>query len=509
MASAYNQRGTRREATAPAGRHNYHRQHDESREEGIPLEDLQQIIHDRDPRRRQELEDQQHKVTASSRAVNARQHDDEFLMQMVALRSHDSPATNYEIEKDNISKTTTSPQVLVAQNCSNRPEVLYDERGCVIKTPTTISANSLLPGAYPGLPGAVDNQHFSRQDGYIEDENQANHEDGSNVLEGTLEATSKSSCASNKLVIGAIVIVVIALAIAIPTALLTGGSPSENMTQSEADLYLVPNIRNDTIQAIQDPLSPQYFAYEWIEDDPNWNSFPDWRKSQRFGLACLYFACLQHIKVAVELVGWLSYFRDECTWQSRVNQGVCDDRGQYREIMVEPFSNSKVTKASIPPEIFLLSGLEVVSFLGVNLEAEDSLEYILNLILVPFPQYSLAVLRIAQCKLSVTLPTALGLMTSLTLLDLNSNNLQSTIPSELALLTQLEELLLHGNDDLSGTIPEELLELPSLRVLHAGANEIPDSFCEKKNLWANLTLTTNMCNSYESCCCAQNLGDCL
>ncbi|CAB9531897.1 expressed unknown protein [Seminavis robusta] len=236
--------------------------HGEPGDEGIPLDDLQQIIHDRDPRRRQELEDQKQKFTASSRAVNARQQDDEFLMGMVALRSHDSPVTTYEIEKGNISKTTSSPQALVDENRTNRPEVLYDERGCVIKTPTTISANSLLPGAYPGLPGAVDNQHFSRQDGCIEDENQANHEDGSNVLEGTLEATSKSSCASNKLVIGVIVIVVIALAIAIPTALLTGGSPSEKMTQSDADLYLVPNITNDTIQAIQDPQSPQHFAYE-------------------------------------------------------------------------------------------------------------------------------------------------------------------------------------------------------------------------------------------------------
>ncbi|CAB9509159.1 Leucine Rich Repeat [Seminavis robusta] len=480
MASAYNQRGTRREATAPAGRHNYHQQHGEPGEEGIPLEDLQQIIHDRDPRRRQELEDNNKRLLLL-RAVNARQQDDdEFLMGMVALRSHDNSATDYEIEKDSISKITASPQVLVAENRTNRPEVLYDERGCIIKTPTTISANSQLPGAYPGLPGAVDNQHFSPQDGYTEDENQANHEDGSNVREGTVETTSKTSCASNKLAIGVIVIVVIALAIAIPTALSTGGSPSEKMTQSDADLYLVPNIRNDTIQAIQDPQSPQHFAYEWIEDDPNWNSFPDWRKTQRFGLACLYFACLRYVEIAVEKHVWLSYFRDECMWQSIVTRGVCDDRGQYREIMVETVSNNP-TKSSIPPEIFLLSGLEVVSFLDVNFEAEDSLEDMLNLNLVPFPQSSLTTLRFAQCKLSVMLPTTLGLLTNLTLLDLNSNKLQSTIPSELGLLTQLEELLLQDNDDLSGTIPHEVLELPSLRVLHAGANEIPESFWKRKS----------------------------
>lgn len=61
-------------------------------------------------------------------------------------------------------------------------------------------------------------------------------------------------------------------------------------------------------------------------------------------------------------------------------------------------------------------------------------------------------------------PSELGLMTTLTSLDITSNTFSGTLPTELGLLTRLTLLGLHMNS-LVGTLPTELGQLTFLKEL--------------------------------------------
>jgi len=77
-------------------------------------------------------------------------------------------------------------------------------------------------------------------------------------------------------------------------------------------------------------------------------------------------------------------------------------------------------------------------------------------------------------QLSGAIPTDLGDLTSLRILDLSVNQLSGAIPSELGSLSSLEYLDLWGNQ-LSGAIPPELGSLTSLQMLSLWDNQLTGS----------------------------------
>lgn len=83
-------------------------------------------------------------------------------------------------------------------------------------------------------------------------------------------------------------------------------------------------------------------------------------------------------------------------------------------------------------------------------------------------------------KLKGTLPTELGLLTTLQLIDLAYNEITGTIPTEICGLTDLQHLWLNSNN-MTGTIPD-CSSFPDLRSLSLRDNElltgsIPESLC--------------------------------
>jgi len=72
-------------------------------------------------------------------------------------------------------------------------------------------------------------------------------------------------------------------------------------------------------------------------------------------------------------------------------------------------------------------------------------------------------------------------LSNLIMLDLSSNGLESTIPSVLGNLKKLRYILLNRNDDLEGTVPDEVQNLPDLSVF----------MVDQTSVTGNLTLICN------------------
>ena len=80
-------------------------------------------------------------------------------------------------------------------------------------------------------------------------------------------------------------------------------------------------------------------------------------------------------------------------------------------------------------------------------------------------------LKLNGQSLAGRVPSGLGSLTSLRVLDLSDNDLTGTIPTALDGLINLEELRLNGNG-LTGNIPAQLGSLTSLRVLDLSENNL-------------------------------------
>ena len=85
-----------------------------------------------------------------------------------------------------------------------------------------------------------------------------------------------------------------------------------------------------------------------------------------------------------------------------------------------------------------------------------------------------------------TIPSEIGLLTQLTVLNFFANSLTSTIPSEIGLLTQLNYLSFYSNS-LTSTIPSEIGHLTKLTFLGFFANSLTSTIPSEIGLLKQLT----------------------
>ena len=108
-------------------------------------------------------------------------------------------------------------------------------------------------------------------------------------------------------------------------------------------------------------------------------------------------------------------------------------------------------------------------------------------------------IRFQEAHLNGTIPTTLGLLTKLTLLDLWVNDLTGPVPSELGLLTKLSYLDI-GTNDLEGSLPTELWSLTKLDKLFMDTNmltgTVPESYCD----YPKHSFSIDCANVTCSCC---------
>ncbi|KAJ3410111.1 hypothetical protein HDU80_003597 [Chytriomyces hyalinus] len=95
--------------------------------------------------------------------------------------------------------------------------------------------------------------------------------------------------------------------------------------------------------------------------------------------------------------------------------------------------------------------------------------------------------RLAATQLSGNLPTELGRLTKLEIMDMDLSSFSGIIPTELGMLTSLTRINLHG-DQMTGPIPTELGRLTNLQFIELNFNKLSGSIPTEFGLLTSLTL---------------------
>lgn len=351
----------------------------------------------------------------------------------------------------------------------------------------TANARAQAPaGAYSGASGE-EYQRLSRVEncaqhleGVSSSEGNTNNGNVRLALEATLETRNSKWWQQRQFIVIGLVVVslLIALSIAIPVSLLQRESSEDRATEvgtqnvapktiHDIDFRaLIPNITNTTINAIiGDPFSQQFRAYDFISRDPDWSSYKDWRKQQRFAVACYFYAFLGS-EIYPEQI------KHECNWGNT----KCNDVGKVISLNIFGQSFVATMSGTIPPEIAFLSHMERFE---ISTAAVDNMEKAFPLDFFQTACPKLKEFRLWNCDLGGAIPSSLGLLTRLTSLDL-------------------------GHNDLTGSIPKEIGDLPNLTFLDIEDNgleaPLPAGFCSDARVFPWDTLLTDWCEGSEQCC---------
>ena len=76
--------------------------------------------------------------------------------------------------------------------------------------------------------------------------------------------------------------------------------------------YLSEKNETGTLEALQNPSSPQFQAVQWLQEDPVLQIYPEYRLRQRFALAVLYYASNGYTWTSSR--DWLSLEHHDCEW---------------------------------------------------------------------------------------------------------------------------------------------------------------------------------------------------
>ena len=315
----------------------------------------------------------------------------------------------------------------------------------------------------------------------------------------------------------------------------------ENLSAEEVDLILV----DDT---------PQSLAARWLTGTSNYDTLPIF---QRYALAVLFFSAGGDSEFSWWGANrWLSE-ESECDWESLNFASYYTDPWSFRAcsedghmerlelnniglegtlpkelrllsslqrlglrysmvtgeiagvfqltnlVTLDIFDHGNTVRESsntidgIPTEIGLMTNLEALNLLGLNITGTIPTEIGRLSLLQEFAS--------VNNKMTGTFPTELGLATSLRILALSGNELEGTIPSELGRCTELEQLTVDNNPGMSGTIPAEIGNLTNLTIFDSRHTAIggvfPDSLCDTANDAAMLFTFLVQCPDVQCRCC--------
>ena len=235
-----------------------------------------------------------------------------------------------------------------------------------------------------------------------------------------------------------------------------------------------------TLSSIENKLSPQSKAFDWLSNHTRLDEFEEWRRVQLFALATFFFSMGGPDWPKDVGDHWIQYDVSECNWHSGFF-GEFDTHGGYQQVanVYEDIHRTSPCNETGVFESFFIEGFDI-SHLNPIIPFEIELLTSLN-------EIGFTALGISG-SLNDWLPTILFNMSSIESIWLYNNSFTGTIPSELFRMTQLKKLSLHNNS-LSGEMPTEIGSLSSLERLSLGQNpsftasQIPSEIWSLTNLW--------------------------
>ncbi|OEU11409.1 hypothetical protein FRACYDRAFT_245926 [Fragilariopsis cylindrus CCMP1102] len=147
-------------------------------------------------------------------------------------------------------------------------------------------------------------------------------------------------------------------------------------------------------------------------------------------------------RYALAVIYYTNSNHSNSSWISKTRQCVWPSITCENEAVVNLNLGSNNLAASIPSEIGLLTSLHT--------------------------------LHLYNNQLNGSIPSEIQHMTSLRLLNMNNNQLNDSIPSQIGLMTSLAEIYLEDNE-LAGPIPSEIQNMTSLKILVLYNNQLDGS----------------------------------
>jgi len=251
--------------------------------------------------------------------------------------------------------------------------------------------------------------------------------------------------------------------------------------------------------------SPQYQAFDWLVQDPNFESYSNERLLQRWVLATFALGLKDaqnddggdittlsvynkqvpknKLPVPQALQSWVQY-TDECSWffSQQKYEYLCNPQGLYSRIDLR----SQNLSGTIPTEISLLSSHLEFIFLFDNY-IHGTLPTELALL------HKLERLEVTRNLLEGTIPTELGNLSELVFLGLGVNYLSGALPSEMGRLDKLRTIGLERNQ-LTSKIPTEIGNMVETRLLYLDRNQFTGSLpqsLERMTLLRGMNLSFN------------------
>jgi Leucine-rich repeat (LRR) protein len=234
----------------------------------------------------------------------------------------------------------------------------------------------------------------------------------------------------------------------------------------------------------------QTSAFQWLENDPRLQSYPDWKVVQRYSLACIYFATNtaynsrlndKFDKNMKEIPSW----KREERWLTSNNE--CDWFGvKCLDGIVNTISlPANGLSGSVPPEIKLLDlGLTYLDLSENKISSEgEGLSWMSALTMLTHLDFH-------QCNFFHSgVPLYMASLSRLEYLDLSytllSGEIQGTIFSPMSNLTYLSM----GGISFNGAIPTEIITLPQLKYFYIESADLIDNisfvvdFVAIKEIW--------------------------
>ena len=254
---------------------------------------------------------------------------------------------------------------------------------------------------------------------------------------------------------------------------------------------LLEELPDYTLKSLKDFGTPQWLAWQWLSNYPDVNFVELWRQKQLFALATIFHS-LGGPNWREEIRNdWLLYEKSECLWFSSklgdfASQGgfdtteeeesyweymstyawesvdSCNEDREFVHLVLRGLG-SMGESPHLPPEIELLTSLDVLAFQG-NWRLGHVLDFLPSQL---YQMSSIEILHISKSGLSGTMPSQLYAMTNLILLLLDGYDGENK--EGLGALTNLQYLCMNRNTlDGPTQLTTELGLLTQLRTLHLG-----------------------------------------